>query len=211
MSKQASNTFNEWLTERLKDDEFRAEYTRLKPAYDVARLRMERGLTQAELARLVGTRQSSISRLESGKSEPSLSFLRRVVDALGGRLEITIVAEEEPVATKAERTSDLQRDHRPAATGPVHLGTFWERHTSSDERRCRNVKTLACWDVERRGGLPSSQGEATEAWDWATTGCWLLGCFAPTMPTGLVGTKAGSIYERTQKEVFATLAEMFAE
>jgi len=109
MSTQVGNTFDEWLAGRLEDEEFRAEYARLQPAFDVARLRMKRGLTQAELARLVGTRQSSISRLESGKREPSLSFLRRVVEALGGRLEVAIVAEEEAVAVEQARPSPAQR------------------------------------------------------------------------------------------------------
>jgi transcriptional regulator with XRE-family HTH domain len=53
-----------------------------------------RGLTQAELAERVGTKQSSIARLESGKSEPRLSFLRRVVEAMGGRLKTQILSED---------------------------------------------------------------------------------------------------------------------
>ena len=47
-----------------------------------ARLRIQRGLTQAQLAELVGTRQPSIARLENGNSFPSLSFLKRIADAL---------------------------------------------------------------------------------------------------------------------------------
>ena len=42
-----------------------------------------RALTQKELADLVGTKQPSIARLESGSDLPRLSFLRRVVEALG--------------------------------------------------------------------------------------------------------------------------------
>ena len=114
MSTPAGNTFSEWLTEQSKDTEFRAEYDRLQSAFDVARLRMKRGLTQAELASMVGTRQSSISRLESGKSEPSLSFLRRVIEALGGRIEITIVAEEESLAVEQAHPAGV---HGPAV-GP---------------------------------------------------------------------------------------------
>ena len=76
--------FDDWLAEEMQDKEFRAEYERLGPGFEVARLRMLRGLTQAELAQRVGTHQSSISRLESGEREPSLSFLRRVVEALDG-------------------------------------------------------------------------------------------------------------------------------
>lgn len=87
--------FEDWEAERLQDEEFRAAVEELEPAYQVARLRMLRGLTQAQLAKLVGTRQSSIARLESGKTQPSLAFLRRVIDALGGHLSIQIIAQEE--------------------------------------------------------------------------------------------------------------------
>jgi len=63
---------------------------RLGPDFHVARVRMLRGLTQQELAEKVGTHQSSISRLEGGEGEPSLSFLCRVVGALDGYVEVRV-------------------------------------------------------------------------------------------------------------------------
>lgn len=87
--------FKDWEAEQMQDPEFRAAVEELEPAYQVARLRIKRGLTQKQLANLVGTHQSSIARLESGKTEPRLSFLRRVVKALGGWLEMRIVPREE--------------------------------------------------------------------------------------------------------------------
>ncbi|MEA3344808.1 MAG: helix-turn-helix transcriptional regulator [Chloroflexota bacterium] len=86
----------------MQDEEFRTEYERLGPGFGVAKLRTLRGLTQEELADRVGTHQSSISRLESGEREPSLSFLRRVVEALDGRLEIRVMAKEEVVTVGQE-------------------------------------------------------------------------------------------------------------
>jgi transcriptional regulator with XRE-family HTH domain len=86
--------FEDWEKEQMQDPAFRAALERLEPAYQVARLRVLRGWTQKELARRAGTRQPSIARLESGEREPSLSFLRRVVQALGGRVEVRIVPEE---------------------------------------------------------------------------------------------------------------------
>ena len=80
----------EWLAKEMQNPEFRKAYENSEPAYQVARLRIMRGLTQEELADLVGTKQPSIARLESGKEMPRLSFLQRVVEALGGRLTITI-------------------------------------------------------------------------------------------------------------------------
>ncbi|HWQ83694.1 MAG TPA: helix-turn-helix transcriptional regulator [Anaerolineales bacterium] len=57
------------------------------------RLRLQRGLTQAQLAELVGTQQPSIARLENGSSIPSLSFLHKIASALNARIEVRLVAE----------------------------------------------------------------------------------------------------------------------
>ncbi|RLC89368.1 MAG: transcriptional regulator [Chloroflexi bacterium] len=91
MSTSSNVRFEDWEAEQMRDPEFRAAAEELEPAYQVARLRIMRGLTQEQLAALVGTKQPSIARLESGKVEPKLSFLRRVVEALGARLEVRIV------------------------------------------------------------------------------------------------------------------------
>ena len=94
MSTRANIRFEDWEAEQMRDPEFRAAAEELEPAYQVARLRIIRGLTQEELAEKVGTKQPSIARLESGKSEPSLSFLRRVVEALDGDLKVHIAPRE---------------------------------------------------------------------------------------------------------------------
>jgi len=93
----ANIRFEDWLEKRMTDPEFRAAWEESGPGYQVALLRLRRGLTQKALADLVGTKQSSIARLESGKTEPRLSFLRRVVVALGGQLTIHIAASEDLV------------------------------------------------------------------------------------------------------------------
>ena len=85
-------SLNEILKEKLRDPEFRQAYEELEPAYQVARLRIMRGLTQTQLAELVGTKQPSIARLESGQDAPRLSFLKKVVGALGGTLSVKIEA-----------------------------------------------------------------------------------------------------------------------
>lgn len=95
MSTNTNIQFRDWLERRLADPEFRAEWEASEPAYQVTRLRIKRGLTQKQLAKLVGTKQSSIARLESGRTEPRLSFLRRVVKALRGRLEVRIAPLED--------------------------------------------------------------------------------------------------------------------
>src|SRR4030042_2444410 len=78
----------------LKDPEFRKEYEALEPEYKLAsaliRLRLEKGLTQEQLAQLLNTKQESIARLESGGSLPSLSTVRKVADALDAEVEINL-------------------------------------------------------------------------------------------------------------------------
>lgn len=78
----------------MKDPEFRKEYEALEPEYQLAaaliRLRLSKGLTQEELARILNTKQASIARLESGSSLPSLSMVKKVADALDAEMEIKL-------------------------------------------------------------------------------------------------------------------------
>jgi DNA-binding XRE family transcriptional regulator len=61
-------------------------------ARKIHQLREEAGLTQARLAKMIGTTESVISRLEnSDYSGHSLKMLRRVADAVGKRVEIRFV------------------------------------------------------------------------------------------------------------------------
>lgn len=83
----------EKLKKRLmKNPAFRKEYeaTRLERgiARAVIRARMERGLTQKQLAEKLHTRQSVISRLESMNTTPSLTFLKRLAQALNTTLQV---------------------------------------------------------------------------------------------------------------------------
>jgi transcriptional regulator with XRE-family HTH domain len=78
----------------MADPAFAAAWATQEPAYQVARLRILKGLTQAQLAELVGTQQSSIARLERGTTAPNLAFLRKVATALGARVEIRVTPVE---------------------------------------------------------------------------------------------------------------------
>ena len=58
-------------------------------AQELYALRQQKGLTQAELARLVGTSQSTIARVEKGTGHPpTLSTLVKVGLALGQELHL---------------------------------------------------------------------------------------------------------------------------
>jgi len=86
--------YKKFKTELFKDKEIRRAYEKLGPEFNLIAMlikkRIERGLTQEELAKKIGTKQSAISRLESGNYNPSLAFLRRVAKALKARLEVEI-------------------------------------------------------------------------------------------------------------------------
>jgi len=72
----------------------RAEYEALAPQYEIVDAviasRIAQSMTQAELAERASTRQSNISRFESGNYNPSLEFLQKIAGALGKSLEITL-------------------------------------------------------------------------------------------------------------------------
>jgi transcriptional regulator with XRE-family HTH domain len=56
----------------------------------VAERRKELGLSQAELAELVGTTQSAIARLESGGRPPRIDTLLRIAEALDCDLQVEL-------------------------------------------------------------------------------------------------------------------------
>jgi DNA-binding XRE family transcriptional regulator len=93
MTRKNMPRFEDWEGEKLQNPEFVAAAEELEPGYQVARLRMLRGLTQAQLADMVGTRQPSIARLENGTSMPSLSFLQKIATALDAKIEVRLVTE----------------------------------------------------------------------------------------------------------------------
>ena len=83
-------SFRDWQAQQNQDPEFLPDCRRLEPGYQVARPRLLRGMSQAELADRVRTRQASITCLENGSSMPSLSFLKRVAEALDAQVEIKV-------------------------------------------------------------------------------------------------------------------------
>jgi len=79
----------------LKNNEVKNELKMNEAEYkvieEIIMARKENNLTQKGLAELIGTRQSNISRLESGNYNPSLELLTKIAQAMGKRLEVRIV------------------------------------------------------------------------------------------------------------------------
>lgn len=84
--------FDDFLRESLKNPKVRAEYEKLQPEFAVIQAvldaRIKRSMTQKDLAKKIGTKQSVISRLESGRANPSVAFLKKLAGALNATLEI---------------------------------------------------------------------------------------------------------------------------
>jgi DNA-binding XRE family transcriptional regulator len=91
---KAGVKFSEVREQLMKDEEFKAEYEKLKPRYDllsqIIEARAAQNMTQEELALRVGTQKSNISRLESGTYNPSLDFITKVAKSLGKEIHIEI-------------------------------------------------------------------------------------------------------------------------
>ena len=77
----------------FQDEELKKEYDDLEPIYEITReiirMRIANGLTQKDLAALIGTKQSAISRLENGSSNPSIEFLSKIANALDKKIHIS--------------------------------------------------------------------------------------------------------------------------
>ena len=73
--------------ELLEDPEFRAGYEALKPEFAlvraVIRARTNAGLTQAALAERMGTTQSVVARIESGRRMPNMATILKIAEATG--------------------------------------------------------------------------------------------------------------------------------
>lgn len=91
---KVGTSFEQMKEDMLKDEEFKLEYEKLRPRYEaiaqIIAARKQQNITQAELARRVGTQKSNISRLESGNYNPSLDFLSKVAESLGKSLNVQI-------------------------------------------------------------------------------------------------------------------------
>lgn len=80
----------------LKDPQTQRDYEALSEEFAVARemiaARARAGLTQADVAARMGTTQSAVARIESGKRRPSLSTVERYAHAVGCKAVVRLEA-----------------------------------------------------------------------------------------------------------------------
>ncbi|MDO8657741.1 MAG: helix-turn-helix transcriptional regulator [Candidatus Levybacteria bacterium] len=76
----------------LKDPEFKKLYEEFQPEFEIAkaiiRTRIDKKITQKELAEKMNTTQSVISRVEQGRTSPSIALLKRLAAALNTTLQV---------------------------------------------------------------------------------------------------------------------------
>lgn len=92
-------THKELKIRALERADVKTEYDRLDEEFqfldEFLKARTAAGVTQAEVAERIGTTQSAVARLESGrgKHSPSIATLEKYAHALGCRLELRLVNE----------------------------------------------------------------------------------------------------------------------
>jgi ribosome-binding protein aMBF1 (putative translation factor) len=92
-------THSELREKALKRKNVKLEYDALEPEFSLLRellkARQKAGLSQADIAKLMGTKAPAITRLESsltnGKHSPSIATLKKYAEALGCHLQIKLV------------------------------------------------------------------------------------------------------------------------
>ena len=88
--------YEDFKAQLLKDPEVRKEYEALEPQFrlirDILLRRSELNLSQVQLAKLVGTKQPAMSRLERGDGNVTINTLCRIADALDADLDISLKA-----------------------------------------------------------------------------------------------------------------------
>jgi len=88
-------SFDRYLAQQLKNPKFKKYYDeyckQLEIAYQILKLRKQQKMSQAELARRIGTRQSNIARMETGQQNFTTTTLQKIAAAFGCKLKIDFV------------------------------------------------------------------------------------------------------------------------
>lgn len=92
---EKAEDFQEYLAERLKNPKFKKYYDeygkQLEIAYQILKLRKQNKMSQAELARKIGTKQSNIARMEMGQQNFTTDTLQKVASVFKRDLKIEFV------------------------------------------------------------------------------------------------------------------------
>jgi len=85
----------EMLADAATRTEYEAQTDEFAIAHELIAARTSAGLSQSEVAQRMGTTQSVVARLESGKRPPSMRSIERFAQAVGGHLVLRIEIADE--------------------------------------------------------------------------------------------------------------------
>ena len=92
--RRSNNALRVYVAERMKNPRFRKAWERVQEenrlTRELVRLRVEQGLTQAQVAEMVETQQAAISRLEHRPPKHPTQLLRKVAAVYGYKVEASI-------------------------------------------------------------------------------------------------------------------------
>ena len=114
-------TFTSFKDKALKNPDVKAAYDEVAPAYamkrDMIAMRTAAGKTQEQMAKLLGTKKSNISRLESVNSDvsPRMVTVEKYARALGYRMRVEF--EPSPAKRRRIRGATIKSPSRARASG----------------------------------------------------------------------------------------------
>ena len=111
----------DYIEQQRQDPEYLKAEAELRPALDLAediiRLRVERGWSQKELAKELGTWQANVSRLEHGQANPTLETLRKLSEVFEVDLVVRLSAPQQ--VPEQEQAADWIFLSLPVAVSPA--------------------------------------------------------------------------------------------
>ena len=122
MSKSKKTAFMEWIDGQLEADPSFAQevndlVNEMKLEQEIVALREKRGITQRQLAKLLGTTQPYVAKLESGRiKNVGVKTLVKCARALGGSVTIRIDSQDKRAVARAARAPKKKSTRARAAS-----------------------------------------------------------------------------------------------
>jgi len=114
METRRARTWEEVLEEQLQDPAFRTRWERYAPARAMAdaliRYRIEHDLSQSQLAKLLGVKQPTVTRWETGEHNPTWETLLLLAQKLGITTSLTVEPTTSSAASVAEELARLVKN-----------------------------------------------------------------------------------------------------
>jgi transcriptional regulator with XRE-family HTH domain len=140
--KPDSKSFDAWLARSLeKDPDLAARVEKrlaeMRIEQDLIALREQRGLTQAQLARLLGISQPAVARMEARGGNLEIRTLVRAAEVLEAHLEIRLIA------NRIRSGDRLSRAYASGPVAPAFVNDRADEYSSRTTARRKSIQTAA--------------------------------------------------------------------